>query len=68
MGNHDQFTADLALGAVRRGRGVAADVGVRELAGSPVGAFLSWCATAGLVALISKGKTCRRLKAGKVSR
>jgi hypothetical protein len=55
VGNHDQFAADLAFSAVRRGRGVAADLGVRELASPPVGAFLSGCAVAGLVAFITGG-------------
>src|SRR5215470_2315639 len=52
--DHDQFAADVAFGAVRRGRWVAADVGVRELAGSPVGTLLSGCAAAGLVALMRR--------------
>jgi hypothetical protein len=60
MRNRDQLTADMAFGAVRRGRGVAADFGVRELAGSPVGTFLSGGAAAGLVALMTLGGVAGR--------
>jgi hypothetical protein len=53
MRNHDQLAAGMAFGAIRRGRGVATDPDVRDMASSPVGTVLPGGAAARLVALIT---------------